>query len=204
LFSDTPKSAVAAELSVDFSDRSDADFQVPDSGFDTRNALVFETVPLDRPTEIEGLFHGHIEVVTNKRDFDLAVNFFEQLADGSYFPLASYLGRASFMQDRSHRHLLTPGKPQRLDFDSQMLTARLIAAGSRIVAVIAVPKQPDIQMNYGTGGDVSDESIADAKEPLHLAFRPGSYLEIGCRCISENPFREFHNSTIPTGRALRR
>ena len=109
------------------------------------------------------------------------MSFFEQKADGSYFPLASYLGRASFMADRSHRHLLAPGKTTALDFESQMLTARLLPAGSRIVAVVAVPKMPEIQINYGSGKDVSDESIADAKEPLRLAFRAGSYLELGVR-----------------------
>jgi hypothetical protein len=141
--------------------------------------LVFTTAPLAEPKEVDGLFRGHIEVVTNKRDFDLAVNFFEEKADGSYFPLASYLGRASFMADRSHRHLLTPGQATILDFESQMLTARQLAVGSRIVAVVAVPKQPEIQINYGTGRDVSDESIADAREPLRLALSPSSYLELG-------------------------
>ena len=154
---------------------------MPESGFDPRNALVFATAPLSRATEVDGLFRGHINVHTNKRDFDLSVSFFEQKADGSYFPLASYLGRASFMADRSHRHLLAPGKTTALDFESQMLTARLLPAGSRIVAVVAVPKMPEIQINYGSGKDVSDESIADAKEPLRLAFRAGSYLELGVR-----------------------
>jgi uncharacterized protein len=181
LFSDTSKNGVAAELTVNFADRSDADFQVPDSGFDTRNALVFETAPLDRPTEVDGLFHGHIDVVTNKRDFDLAVNFFEQKADGSYFPLASYLGRASFMADRSHRHVLAAGSSTILDFDSQTVTAKLLPAGSRIVAVVAVPKVPEIEINYGTGGEVANESIADAKEPLRLALGTDSYLELGLR-----------------------
>jgi predicted acyl esterase len=180
LFTDRPAST-APELRVDFADRSDPDFQVPDSGFDPRNALLFATAPLTKATEVDGLFHGHIDVVANKRDFDLEVSFFEQKADGSYFPLASYLGRASYMADRSQRHLLAPGRRAVLDFDSQMLTAKLLPAGSRIVAVVAIPKVPDIQINYGTGGDVSDESIADAKEPLRLSFLPGSYLELGLR-----------------------
>jgi predicted acyl esterase len=171
----------ALELRVDFSDRRDADYQVPDSGFDPRNALVFTTPSLARATEIDGLFRGHVDAVTNKRDFDLSVNFFEQKADGSYFPLASYLGRASFMADRTQRHLLTPGKPAIFDFESQVLTSRLLAAGSRIVAVVSVPKQPEIEINYGTGRDVSSESVADAKEPLRLTFGSDSYLELGIR-----------------------
>jgi uncharacterized protein len=181
LFSEAPPKQGRPELRVDFADRTDADYQVPDSGFDTRNALVFTTAPLTQATEVDGLFRGHIDVVTTKRDFDLAVNFFEQKADGSYFALASYLGRASFMADRSHRHLLTPGRPLIVDFESQTVAGKLLAPGSRIVAVVAVPKQPEIQINYGTGRDVSDESLADAGEPLRLTFRPDSYLELGVR-----------------------
>jgi len=37
------------------------------------------------------------------------------------------------------------------------------------------------EVNYGTGRDVSDESIADAKEPLRLTFRGDSYLDLGFR-----------------------
>jgi hypothetical protein len=179
MFGDAPGEGAAPQLRVDFADRSDAEYQISDSGFDPRNALVFATEPLSHPTEVSGLFRGHIDVVANKRDFDLAVSFFEQKADGSYFPLANYLGRASFMADRSQRHPLTPGTPTMLDFESQTVTAKLLPAGSRIVAVVAVPKQPEIQINYGTGRDVSDESIADAKEPLELTFKTDSYLELG-------------------------
>ena len=180
-FGVAPSTGTGAELRIDFSDRKDADYSIPDSGFDTRNALVFTTAPMQAPKEVDGLFHGHINFITNKRDFDLAVNFFEEKKDGSYFPLASYLGRASYMLDRSHRQLVVPGQQQQLDFDSQTVTARLIAAGSRIVAVVGVPKQPDIQINYGTGGDVSDESISDSKEPLRLTFKSDSYLDLGFR-----------------------
>ena len=181
LFGDAPGKGSAPQLHVDFVDRRDVDSKVPESGFDTRNGLVFTTAPLARAAEVDGLFRGHFEVVTNKRDFDLAVNFFEQKADGAYFPLASYLGRASFMADRSQRHLLKPGTPTTLDFESQTATGRLLPAGSRIVAVVAVPKLADVQINYGTGRDVSGESIADAKESLELTFRTDSYLELGFR-----------------------
>jgi uncharacterized protein len=169
------------ELKVDFADRRDADYQPPDNGLDTRNALVFTTAPLAKATEVDGLFQGRFTVVVNKRDFDLSVEFFEQRKDGGVLPLASYLGRASYMADRSQRRLLQPGRPQTLAFQSQTVTARLVAAGSRIVAVVGVPKRPDTQINYGTGRDVSDESIADAGEPLDIRWAPGSYLQLSVR-----------------------
>jgi predicted acyl esterase len=178
-FADKPARNVPPPvLKVDFKDRSDVDYQIPANGLDARNALVFTTAPLAKATDLAGLFHGHFEIVANKRDLDLWIQFYEAKADGSYFPLHSYLGRASYMADRSARRLLTRGKAQVLEFDSQTVTARRIAAGSRIVAVVGVPRQPEIQINYGTGKDVSDETIADAGDPLRIEWRPASWLEV--------------------------
>ena len=186
-FGDTAGKQAPPVLTVDFADRRDVDFRPAPGMPDTRNALVFETEALKAPLEVDGLFDGHFETMINKRDFDLAVNFYELTADGRYLDLASYLGRASYMQDRSHRQLLQPGKARTLAFTSQMLTARRLAAGSRIVAVVGVPKQARIQINYGTGGDVSAESIADAKEPLRIRWAVDSYLEIGVREPPDGP-----------------
>ena len=168
-------------LSVDFSDRSDVDRQIPADALDTRNALVFATPPFAEPVEVAGAFSGRFELVINKRDFDLEIGFFEQRSDGRFFPLANHLARASYMGDPRRRRLLRPGRVETLALESQTVTARRLAAGSRIVAVVGVPKRPDTQINYGTGRDVSDESIADARKPLQILFRPGSYLELGVR-----------------------
>ncbi|MBD8899059.1 CocE/NonD family hydrolase [Rhodanobacter sp. DHG33] len=175
------KQSLPPELVVNFADRSDADFSPPAGMPDTRNALVFETQKLTKALEIDGLFQGRFEIVTNKRDFDLAVNFYVLTPDGKYLDLASYLGRASYMQDRTRRHLLQPGQPNTLAFQSQVVTARLLPAGSRIVAVVGVPKTPQTQINYGTGRDVSTESMADAGDPLRIRWLAGSYLELGMR-----------------------
>lgn len=169
------------ELRVDLADRSDVDFEAPERELDTRGALLFATAPLTAPIEVSGGFTARFEIVTNKRDLDLSVIFFEQRADGSYFRLASFLGRASYMADRRKRQLLRPGVPQRLAFESQTITARRLPAGSRIVALIGVPKTADTQINYGTGGDVASESIADAGDPMTIRWLAGSYLELGVR-----------------------
>ena len=41
-----------------------------------------------------------------------------------------------------------------------------------------VPKNSAYQINYGTGNEVSDESIADAKEPLKVKWRNDSFIKI--------------------------
>ena len=61
------------------------------------------------------------------------------------------------------------------------MTSRQMQAGSRIVVLINLIKQPDLQINYGTGKDVSDETIADANEPLIVRWFGDSFIEIPIR-----------------------
>lgn len=53
-----------------------------------------------------------------------------------------------------------------------------MAKGSRLLVIINVNKSRFAQINYGTGKDVSDESIADAKKPLKVKWFNNSYVEI--------------------------
>jgi hypothetical protein len=55
---------------------------------------------------------------------------------------------------------------------------RRIQAGSRIVIALGVVKRPDRQINYGTGGDVSAESIADARIPVRIRWGSGTYFDL--------------------------
>lgn len=168
-------------LVLDMADRSVIDREIPADGLNTTGALQFETEPFMDGIEIAGSFTGRFEIVTNKRDLDLEVILFEHAADGGWLRLASYLGRASYMEDRSRRRLLTPGVPQVLAFESQTVTGVRLRPGSRLVALVGTPFRPGIQINLGTGRDVSDESAADAGEPMRVRFLAGSRLELGVR-----------------------
>ncbi len=176
-----PTYAAAPELIVDFADRSDIDYEGSPTELDTRNALLFASTPMDRAVEVVGTFTGRFDVTINKRDVDVSVILFEQRADGEYFALASYLVRASYLADRTRRQLLEPGRTHTLSFESDTLIGRRIERGSRILALVGVPRSQDLQINYGTGGDVSDESVADAGEPLRVTWGPESYVELGLR-----------------------
>jgi len=61
------------------------------------------------------------------------------------------------------------------------MMSRRLGAGSRLVVVLSVVRNPRQQINYGTGKDVSEESVADAVEPLVIRWLPGSYLEFPIR-----------------------
>ena len=170
-------------LTVDLRDRSDSALIVPgggvqDTAIATLSSLVYVSDPLAQATEISGLFRSHLELVTNKRDFDFGISIFELRPDGTYLQLPPYQSRASYVADVTRRRLLTPGKREMLDFQSIRLASHLCRAGSRIVMVLGVNKSPGQQINYGTGKDVSDETVADAGEPLTIRWSNQSWLKL--------------------------
>jgi uncharacterized protein len=185
---------VSGEQTIDFADRSDADELVADP-FDsfngvpaivdrtlrTRNAITVVSDPFPTATEVSGRFSGRVDFVANKRDFDFDVQLYERTPTGEYVQLSYYWSRASYVADRTRRQLLTPGQRQTLDFESPFVTSRQLRAGSRVVVVLGILKRPDMQINYGTGKDVSDETIADAKSPLNVHWLDGSFIAVPLR-----------------------
>jgi uncharacterized protein len=177
------------DQTVDLADRSDVDqaagsvdlaldtWNIVDTKPNIANALEFVSEPFADATEISGLFSGHLDFVVNKKDFDVSVALYELTQKGEYMHLAYYWRRASYA-DRAHRHLLAPGKREQLDFESGRLTSRQMRPGSRLVVLLGVLKQPGEQINYGTGKDVSDETIQDAKEPLRIKWCAGSFVKL--------------------------
>jgi predicted acyl esterase len=171
---------------VDLADRTDVDRRPAGGGIvataiDTWNGISFVSNPLKSPIEISGLFSGRLEFISNKKDFDFNVSLYELTAKNEYVLLSTYWARASAVADLSNRHLLTPGQRERLDFKSVRLTSRQTQPGSRIVVLINVIKQPDMQINYGTGKDVSDEAISDANEPLSIKWFGDTFVEVPIR-----------------------
>ena len=138
---------------------------------------IFLSDPFESGTVISGAFSGELNVVINKKDFDLGVVVYETLEDGKLFHLGYALQRASFAADRTRRHLLSPGKPTRIRFETP-LVSRQLQPGSRLLVLVDANKNPMGQINYGTGKDVSAESVKDAGEPLAIQIRSGSYFDI--------------------------
>ncbi len=173
-------------LRVDLADRSDIDARtgggILDTAIDTSNAITLVSEPLRDAMEFSGLLSGHLELIANKRDFDFSITPYELMPDGQYLQLPPYTSRASHVGSVHQRRLLTPGKAERLDFESGVrMMSRQVGAGSRLVVVIAVVKNAGQQINYGTGKDVSDESLADAGEPLVVRWLAGSYVDFPIR-----------------------
>jgi uncharacterized protein len=145
--------------------------------------VMFVSDAFTTPTEIDGLLSGRLDITINKMDVDLNIMLYERLAGGDFVRLfsPSYDFRLSYARDRVHRHLLKAGERQELTFRSERMTSRQLRPGSRLVMVIGVNKRPDREINYGTGGDVSAESIADGRSSVKILWHDDSYVEIPVR-----------------------
>ena len=78
----------------------------------------------------------------------------------------------------TNRQLLERGAVESIPIERALMTSRKLEKGSRLVVVLDVNKNPGAQINYGTGRDVSDESIEDAKTSLLIDWHNDSFLEI--------------------------
>ncbi|MDC0712185.1 CocE/NonD family hydrolase [Stigmatella sp. ncwal1] len=170
-------------LTVDFADRTDVERDSPRTGIvsknlDTWNGLAFVSDAFQKPFELSGLFSGRLDFTVNRKDLDFKIGLYEVTPQGEYVELSFYMARASYVPDRTHRQLLKPGERLQLDFKSGRMTSRRFQRGSRLAVVLSVIKEPWIQINYGTGKDVSSETLEDAKEPLRIQWHGGTFIEV--------------------------
>ncbi|MCC7056255.1 MAG: CocE/NonD family hydrolase [Chitinophagales bacterium] len=168
---------------VDFADRENSNNDYyPDpivrTEIDTSNGFIFISEPLTEPMLINGSFTGRIKASINKKDMDIGLTLYEVLPSGEYFHLSYYIGRASYAKDITQRHLLRPEKIENIPFSNTHLVSKKLSIGSRLLIVLNVNKNPFSQLNYGTGKEVTKESIQDAGEPLKIKWYNDSFVEI--------------------------
>jgi uncharacterized protein len=170
--------------SIDFADRktsSNADYYpypIIKKEIDLSNGLFFISEPFDKAISINGSFFGKLYASINKKDMDVGVTLYEVMPDSSFFHLSYFLGRASYAKDITKRTLLVPGNIETIPFDKTRMVSKQLSKGSRLLIVLNINKNPYAQINYGTGKDVSDESIKDAKIPLQIKWYTDSYVKI--------------------------
>ncbi|WP_420573943.1 CocE/NonD family hydrolase [Kordia sp.] len=170
---------------IDFSDRTKIhnhiDFEklsIIDSTLNTNNGLVFISDPIEKDMEINGSFSGELSVMINKKDIDYTLLLFELKEDGTYFYLSNYIQRASYSDNKEERKLLKPNTKTKLNFKDTYFTSKKLVKGSKLILIVNINKNPEWEINYGTGKEVSRETIKDAGEPLLVKWFTDSYIEI--------------------------
>ena len=170
---------------VDFTDRTMEgennyfNANVVDTTLPLSNGYSFITEPFQNDVEFNGAYFGNLKVTINKKDFDCSMVMYEQTPERRYFKLTQqFIGRASLAKNGEKRQLLTPGVKEDFPFTNVRMTSRILRKGSRLILVLNVNKHPHEQINYGTGKDVSNETIEDANHPLIVQWHNDSFVKI--------------------------
>lgn len=175
---------------VDLKDRTEIDFRNKESNMGPypsiidsvlrpgKQKMIFKTAPIENSFAICGSVIANIVASINKKDMDIMLGLFEQTPDGKYFALNQNLQRASFANDRTKRHLLTPNKTETIVLSNTYITCKELQKGSRIVIVLGINKNPNWEINYGTGKDVSAETMADAAVPMQIKWYNSSCIKV--------------------------
>lgn len=176
-----PESVAFTRQVVDFKNRDEKDIYSTISKIDSarvNNLIYFESEPLDKDIIVSGNIAGLLNVSINKKDIDPYIYLYQLQPDGKRVLLSTHRTRASYSKNNEVRQLLTPGKMEQIPIRQSMYISRKIEKGSKLLLFVGVGKSGYWQINYGTGKDVSDETIKDAGEPLEIKWYNDSYVEI--------------------------
>ncbi|WP_426478974.1 CocE/NonD family hydrolase [Chryseobacterium sp. CBSDS_008] len=166
---------------VDFKNRDQKDIYYKVSKKDsikTTTSIAFESEVLDKDMIISGNLSGIFNVSINKKDFDTDTSLYEIRQNGKSFLLSTHMVRASYAKNNEVRQLLEPNKLEQIPINNSFFMSKKIEKGSKLLLLIGVNKSPNWQINYGTGKDVSDETIKDSGEPMEIKWYNDSYVEI--------------------------
>jgi len=152
--------------------------KILDTILSPQSSNIFVSEAFKDDFEINGSFNGIINLIINKKDLDINIELYELTSNNKYFALSTYLGRASYAKNRSKRNLLKPNKEESIPIRNSSFTSKLIKKGSKLIVIVAVNKNPYWQINYGSGRDVSVETIDDGKLPLQIKWLNTSTISI--------------------------
>ncbi|WP_374462975.1 CocE/NonD family hydrolase [Chryseobacterium sp.] len=176
-----PESQSFTRQTVDLKNRDQKDTYYKVSKKDsikTTNSVAFESEVLDRDIIMSGNFSGVFNVSVNKKDFDTDTYLYQISPDGKSYLLSTHIVRASYAKDNEKRQLLKPNKAEQIPINNSYVMSKKIEKGSKLLLLVGVNKNPNWQINYGSGNDVSDETIKDSGEPLEIKWYNDSYVEI--------------------------
>lgn len=146
--------------------------------------LVYHTAPFERDTEVSGFFKLSAWLAIDQPDTDFAVSVYEIRPDASSILLSSDQQRARYRESERQAKLVTTREPLKYEFDSFTFTSRMVRKGSRLRLVVGPVNSTYSQKNYNSGGDVSSETLRDARavtvKLYHDKSRPSTlFVPIG-------------------------
>jgi len=137
--------------------------------------LIYHSPPLEEDLEVAGypMLTAFIEL--NVPDTDLGVTINEIKPDGRSIFLGNAVIRARYRNSLSTPELVIPGKIYRYVFNNFYFFARKLSKGSRLRLVLHTLNSPDLQKNYNSGGDISEETAKDARTATIKVYHEKKY-----------------------------
>ena len=152
-------SVAAIEASVDIQSLTEQRLIYAQRG----KQLVYHTAPFEQDTEVSGFFKLSAWLAIDQPDTDFAVSVYEIRPDASSILLTTDLKRARHRDSLRQAKLIATREPLKYDFDGFTFTSRMLRKGGRLRLVIGPANSMYSQKNFNSGGDVSSESMRDAR-----------------------------------------
>lgn len=140
-----------------------------------KDLLLFDSAPLDRAVEIVGPVTVELTVSATLPDYDIWVQLFDVLPDGSAWNLAGFGGgiqRISYRHGGPGRELVRPGQRVAVTLD-RLVTANHFLPGHRIRLMIASSFAPLFSRNLQTGA-LEFDSIRTRAGDITVHHAPGA------------------------------
>ena len=137
--------------------------------------LVYHSAPFDKDTEVSGFFKLSAWLSIDRPDTDFAVSIYEIRPDGTSIRLTWNVQRARYRENPRIPKLITTRQPLQYEFNGFPFVSRLIARGSRLRLVVAPINSIFQQKNYNAGGDVSAQSMKDARPVTVILYHDGAH-----------------------------
>jgi uncharacterized protein len=180
-----PRAGMSAELEIAIGPENKTDQRLLYAGRGPQ--LIYHSDPFISDIEISGFFRLDAWLAIDQPDTDIQVSIWEVSNDGSAVQLAADWMRARYRESFREAKLISDDKPLLYCFERFMFISRLVRKGCRLRLVIGPLNSVYWQRNYNSGGDVSRESIEDARTVtvrlFHDESRPSTlHVPIGQLC----------------------
>ncbi len=143
------------------------------------NGLVYHSVPIEEALVLTGVPEVHLFIALDVPDTDLQLALHHVMPDGSAMELGVDMLRARYRRSFTSPEFVTPGRVEEYVFGRLPFVSRRLEKYSRLRLVVSCPNSPYSQKNYNSGGDVAQETAADARPAsitVHHAAPHASYI----------------------------
>jgi len=137
--------------------------------------LIYHSPPLERDLEVAGYPAFKAYISLNVPDADLGASLYEIEPDGRSVTLGNAYIRARYRNSLSKPELVNPGEINLYEFSNFYFFARKLSKGSRIRLILHSLNTPDLQKNYNSGGNVSEDTAKDARQAVIKLYHNAKY-----------------------------